>query len=75
MQVMEKKICRSALEFYIIMYKGPVFKTVVTYPEPEPAICFGISDLGMSHWNITYSLSFCESNISAWHTVIEGWPF
>lgn len=34
------------------MYKGPIFKTVVTYL--EPVICFGISNLGMSHWNITY---------------------
>lgn len=38
------------------MYKGPLFKTGATYPEPEPVICAGISDLGMSRWNITYRI-------------------
>lgn len=37
------------------MYKEPLFnKTVVTYPQTEPVICFGISDLDMSHWYVTY---------------------
>lgn len=66
MQVMEKEICRSASEFYPIIYKGPVFKTGVTCPEPEPVIHFGISYLvcPIGIYNLQ-SLSFCETNISA----------
>lgn len=40
----------------LCMYQGPVFKTGATYPEPEPVICAGISDLGMSCWNISYRI-------------------
>lgn len=38
------------------MNKGPVFKSDGTYPEPEPVICAGISELGMFHLNITHRI-------------------